>query len=151
MASRVEVKGLKELGQKLQQLATKDALKICKSATGGAAQVIKKKAKAKAVIAEKAYIVRRNKNDSGILVQPGNVPKNIIIKQIGSRLTSEHIVAVRAKRKDGYAQRIGILLEFGTVKQPPRPFMRPALSDGKNEAITVMKKRIVDGLNKVTK
>jgi HK97 gp10 family phage protein len=148
---RAEVKGLKELGNKLKELSTKEALKIAKSATGGAAQVIKKKAKAKAVVAEKAYIVRQNKGDAGILVQPGNVPKNIIAKKIKSNLTSEHIVAVRAKRKDGYAQRVGILIEFGTVKQAPRPFMRPALYNGKNEAIEVMKKRISDGIKKATK
>jgi HK97 gp10 family phage protein len=148
---RAEVKGLRELGEKLKQLSTKEALKIAKSATGGAAQVIKKKAKAKAAIAERAYIVRQNAGDQGVLVQPGNVPKNIIAKKIKSTLTSEHIVAVRGKRKDGYANRIGILMEFGTVKQAPRPFMRPALYNGKNEAIAVMKKRIIDGIAKVTK
>ena len=148
---RAEVKGLRELGEKLKELSTKEALKIAKSATGGAAQVIKKKAKQKAAIAERPYIVKQNKGDQGILVQPGNVPKNIIAKKIKSNLTSEHIVAVRGKRKDGYANRVGILMEFGTVKQAPRPFMRPALYNGKNEAIEVMKKRIADGIKKATK
>jgi HK97 gp10 family phage protein len=148
---RAKVNGLNALGDKLKLLSTREALKIAKSATGGAAIVIKKLAKQKAAIAERPYTVRKDKNDEGFTVQPGNVPKNIITKKIKSTLTSEHIVAVRGKRKYGYANRIGILIEFGTVKQSPRPFMRPALYNGKNEAIAVMKKRIADGVAKANK
>lgn len=149
--ARIEVKGLRELGENLKVLQTKVAIKIAKSATAAAANEIKKIAKAKAIIAEHAYIVRSGKGDKGVLVQPGNVPKNIIIKQIASKLTSEHIVAVRGKRKDGYAQRIGIFLEFGTVNQQALPFMRPALDTGKGKAIDAMVKKIKDGIIKANK
>jgi HK97 gp10 family phage protein len=147
----IEVKGLRELGENLKALQTDMALKIAKSATGAAASEVKKIAKAKAVVAEQAYIVRAKKGDAGVLVQPGNVPKNVIIKQIPSKLTSEHIVAVRGKRKDGYAQRIGIFIEFGTINQAALPFMRPALDTGKGKAIAAMVKKIKIGIAKATK
>jgi HK97 gp10 family phage protein len=149
--ARIEVKGLRELGESLKALRTDMAIKIAKSATGAAASEIKKIAKSKAHVADKAYIVRSKKDDPGILVQPGNVPKNIIIKQIPSKLTSEHIVAVRGKAKYGHANRIGIFMEFGTVRQAALPFMRPAFDTGKSKAIDAMVKKIKTGIAKATK
>jgi HK97 gp10 family phage protein len=149
MIIKSSVKGLRQLGETLSRMANKDAVNICRSATASGAIVIKKIAKAKAHVAEKAYTVRTNKNDEGILVQPGNVPKNIVTKRnTRSKLTSEHIVAVRGKRKYGYANRVGIFLEFGTVRMQAYPFMRPSLSIGRGRAIDAMKKKIAIGIAK---
>ena len=79
------------------------------------------------------------------------MPKNIISKRLGkteSGLTSEHIVTLRSKRKDGYAARIGSLNEFGTVKMAAQPFMRPAWDEGKDAALQAMVKRIEARLKK---
>lgn len=135
----VKMTGLRELGERMKGLSEEMNLKIARSATGAAANVIKKLAVAKAPIAAEDYVVE------GLPVKKGNLPKNIVAKRIkpsDTPLTSEHIVTVRGKRKYGYASLIGALQEYGTVKMQPQPFMRPAFDQGKEDAVEAMRKRI---------
>lgn len=169
MASRtVEVKGLRELGLKLQAISKEMQEKVSRQATNAAAQVIKKGAKSRAPRADAPYYAsgtenvkvkgqrkRRSETDS-VLVQPGNVPDNIVVKRLkpGSEtdLTSEHIVAVRGKKKYGYASRIGSLQEFGTVQDPAgQPFMRPAFFEDGDDAQKAMVKKLANAIEKANK
>jgi len=142
---KIQVEGLKELGERLKLLDKDMSTKIARAATAAAAGVIKKIAVRKAPVAAEDYVV------AGKKVPKGNVPKNTISKRLGkteSGLTSEHIVTLRSKRKDGYAARIGSLNEFGTVKMAAQPFMRPAWDEGKDAALQAMVKRIEARLKK---
>lgn len=140
----VKVEGLRELGLRLKDLSTDMQKKVARAATNAAAQIIKKRAKQLAPIAPAPYRVDDG-TKAGQIVRPGNIGKNIVTKRVAnSPLTSEHVVAVRGKRKDGYANRIGVLQEFGTVKQAPQPFMRPAFDQEKGFAVAAMKQKLRD-------
>ncbi len=146
--TRIEVKGLRQLGARLKALSTDMQQKIARSATNAGATVIKKRAKELAPVADEDYEVE------GLKVQRGNVPKQIVTKRVKpsqTPFTSEHVVVVRGKRKYGYASRIGSLQEFGTVKMSPRPFMRPAFEQTKGQAVDAMKKRLKARIDKAEK
>lgn len=138
-----KVLGLRELGEAMRGLAADTAGKAARSATGAGAGVVRKAAKGSAPVADAPYTVRARKGDPGVLVQPANIGRNIITKHVkGSHLTSEHIVTVRGKRKDGYASRIAALQEFGTVSMPPQPTLGPALEQNVQPAIDAIAKRL---------
>lgn len=144
----MEVKGLRELGAAMSLLSSDIAKKISFAGVLAGAAIIKKSAQAKAPIAEAAYIARQKSGDKGVLVQPANIARNIVNKRIKSNLTAEYIVTVRGKRKDGYAARIARLQEFGTVKQAPQPFLRPAYEADKENAVKAIKDRLEKRINK---
>lgn len=133
----VKVDGLRELGEAMSALGKEVAQKIAASMTSAAAGVIRKDAIARAPEHDEPHTV------DGVLVQPGNLKKNIVRKKVSkskTRLTSEHLVTVRGKRKDGYAARYGRLQEFGTVHHAPQPFLRPAFDSNRMKAVDAMKK-----------
>lgn len=142
----VEVKGLRELGERMRSLAQEVNLKIARSATNAGAQLVKKQAIANAPAWPVAHMLE------GVLVPPGNLKKNIIVKRIAkSALTSEHIVTVRGKRKDAFAARYGRLVEFGTVKMAPESFLRAAFEQEKGFAVGAIKDKLSDGIDKAMK
>jgi HK97 gp10 family phage protein len=167
MAETVRIDGLKELGEALRGLSSDMALKASHAAVASAASIVKKDAKARAPIAPKEYVASGSQSEKGknilgkktkslktdsVIVQPGNVPDNIVIKKIKySRKTSEYIVTVRGKKKYGYASRIASLLEFGTVKMPAKPFLGPALESNLTKAIAAMKKRLAARIKRYSK
>lgn len=138
----VEVKGLRELGERMRLLSTDMALKIARQATGAAAQVIKKEAK--------LNIQRSPSIDTRSLLDA------VIVKRLGkkdSTLTSEHIVTVRRRKveKTGSKQMSAPharFIEFGTVKMPAEPFLRPAIESRKGEALNAMVDKLKKGIDK---
>lgn len=133
----VRVEGLRELGEAMRELGSETAKKIASSMTSAAAGVIRKDAIVRAPEHHEPHMLE------GVLVQPGNLKRNIVRKKLSARrtnLTSEHIVTVRGKKKDGYAARYGRLQEFGTVHHAPQPFLRPAFDTKKRAAVEVMRK-----------
>jgi HK97 gp10 family phage protein len=144
--ARIEVKGLAELGARLDLLSVSMQVKIAGQATGAAARVVKRRAVQLAPVAPEPYVVL------GDLIQPENIGRNIVAKKIRlTEHTAEHIVTVRGKKKYGYASRIGSLQEFGTVKQAAQPFLRPAFDQEIGAAITAMKKALVRGIERAAK
>jgi len=128
-----KVDGLQELGKAMQALGTETATKVARAMTNAAAQLVKKAAVLEAPQYHEPHEV------DGVKVQPGNLKKNIVVKRVSkTSLSSEHLVTVRGKKKDGYAARYGRLVEFGTVKMAAHPFLRPALANNISAAITAM-------------
>lgn len=148
-STRVQVKGLRELGAAMRALGDDMALKIARAATSAAAQPVKKKAIAN-VIASPS-------------VDSGSLKSSVIVKRLGkkeSKLTSEHIVTVRGrgkKKKDGTRQTEaphGSKVEFGTVNMPAEPFLRPAFESEKGNALQAIQntlRRRIDRANKASK
>ncbi len=148
----VRVEGLRELGEAMRALGRETATKIAGSMTSAGAQVVKKDAIRRAPEHDEPHKV------DGVLVQPGNLKKNIVAKKVSKSktpLTSAHIVTVRGKKKDGYAARYGRLQEFGTVHHAPHPFLRPAFDANRMQAVQAMKKagerRIAAAVKKAAK
>lgn len=148
MATRIEIKGLRELGEAMKALGDDIGLKIARSATNAGAQVIKRRAKELAPVAAEPYEIE------GVLVQPGNIGKNIVVKRLKrnqTQLTSEHVVTVRGKAKYGYASRVGALQEFGTVNHPAQPYMRPAFEQEKGFAVQKIRETLKRRIDKAQK
>lgn len=134
MKMTIKVEGLRALGEAMRELGYETSMKIARSMTNAAAKVVRNDAIRRAPESEEPHELE------GVVVQPGNLKKNIVTKRVSrSRLTSEHIVTVRGKRKDGYAARYGRLQEFGTVHHAPQPFLRPAFDSNVTGAIEAMK------------
>ncbi|MDP9991967.1 HK97 gp10 family phage protein [Variovorax boronicumulans] len=137
----VKVEGLRELGERMKSLSEDVNNRIARAATAAGAVVIRNAAQAK------------------VPVDTGNLKKNIIVKRLpkgeSAGLTSEHIVTVRKGKltkkqkstglKDAY---YGQFIEFGTVKAPARPFLRPAFDQNKEKAVDAIKSRIDARLKK---
>ena len=144
--TRIEVRGLKALQARMEELSVQVQVKIAGQATGAAARVVKKRAVQLAPVAPEPYLFE------GDLIQPANIGRNIVAKKVRrTEHTAEHVVAVRGKKKYGYASRVGALQEFGTVKQAPQPFMRPAFDETHQAAIEAMKKALTRGIERAAK
>jgi HK97 gp10 family phage protein len=139
----VEVKGLRELGERLKALGLdfKEGSRIARATTNAGAQVIKKLAIQKAPASPP---------QDTPAVPPNYLKSNIIVRYVRkSRLSSEHKVTIRSKGKGVLSEEIsanpyaiGVYQEFGTVHHGPQPFMRPAFDQGKTAAVEAMKKRL---------
>lgn len=147
---RIEVKGLRELGLALQTLDKDIQTKIARAAVAAGAAIVKKAAKAKAPVSTP---------ESNPEVAPGYLRDSIISRrQRRTTKTAEYAVTVRHKgpkanlRKDKTnPYQIGIYAEFGTVKQSPHPFMRPAFDQTKQQAAEAIKKRLTQRIEKANK
>ncbi len=147
---QIKTQGFRELGERLKALGLdfKEGGKIARATTNAGAQVIKKLAIQKAPASPPFATPRQ---------PPGYLKSHVIVRYVRkSRLSSEHKVTVRNKGKgvltdtaSPYA--IGVYQEFGTVHHGPQPFMRPALDQGKGQAIEAMKKRLTLRIEKAEK
>lgn len=145
MAETIRIDGLKELGERMRALSTEVNLKISKSACGKAAGVVKDQAITNAPRYPVAHKLE------GVVVEPGNLKRNIVVKKIRSPLTAEYIVTVRGKKKDSFAARYGRLVEFGTRYIAPNSFLRKAFESKKQQAIVTMKVELQIGIEKAAK
>lgn len=149
-AITIKVDGLRELGERLTALSSDMAKKVIFKATLAGANVIKKEAKKRAHVADKAYLVKQKSGDKAFLAPPGQIAKAVANKRNGKAPTgtAEYNVIVLGKRKNAFAGRSARLIEFGTVKQSPQPFMRPAFDSSKEQAVQAMKKKLDEAITK---
>lgn len=144
------MKGLRELGQVLGELQKDIQTKVARAAVNAGAQVIKKRAQQKVPISDPMDTPE---------VPPGYLRDSIIVRrQRRTRKTAEYAVTVRSRgkkvklRKDGLSPyQLGVLNEFGTVKQGPKPWMRPAFEESKSAALEAMRKRLLARIAKANR
>lgn len=145
MVNRVTIKveGLSELGERMRQLSSATAVKFSARATGKAAGLVKAFAK-------------RNVRTGH--VRTGTLDKHIITKKLrNTELTSVHIVTVKKEIYPRHAtekvttRKSGSLLEFGSVSQSPKPWLRPALDENVEKAIDAMKRSLASDITKAGK
>jgi len=143
--SAVQVTGLRELGRSLERLSAEVRTKIARRATGAGAAVVKAAVKDHALrqptLADEAF------THEGVTYEPGHIARNVISKHLGSgAIDSEHIVAVRSNKGNGYAGRIASLNEFGTVKMAAQPFMRRGFEESKVAAVNAIAAALGNGI-----
>lgn len=144
MAESVQIKGLRELGARMRSLSADMAGKVARQATASGASVARKTIKAR------------------VPVDTGNLRAAVVMKRVrGSALTEEYVVAVRkGKRRDVTAAKKGEgklgkdayyahMVEFGTVKMPAQPFVRPGFEESVQPATAAIAKRLKQRLDKV--
>jgi HK97 gp10 family phage protein len=149
--TRVRISGLSELGDAMSLLSSDIAKKVAFAGVLAGAGVVKKSAQQKAHVADAAYLVQQKAGDKSFVVQPGNIARKLANKRVKSELTAEYVVFVKGKRKDGFAGRAARLMEFGTVKQAAKPFLRPAFEATKEQAANTIKERLAKRIDKANK
>ncbi|KQV85435.1 HK97-gp10 family putative phage morphogenesis protein [Rhizobacter sp. Root1221] len=148
MARSIVVKGLRELGLKFKQLDEKVQKNVARSATSAGATVFKKEIARRAPVADEPYRIE------DVMVEPRNLERNVVVKRLKpsqTSATSEHLVVMRGKRKYGYASRVAVLQEFGTVTAPAQPFFRPGADAAAQPAAAAVSKRFGDRIKKAIK
>lgn len=144
MAETVQIKGLRELGERMRSLSADMAGKVARQATAAGAGVARKNIRARAP------------------KDTGNLQAAIVMKRVrDTNLTEEYIVAVRkGKKRDAQAAKRGEgrlgkdafyarFKEFGTVKMPADPFIRPGFEESVQPATQAIAKRLKQRLDKV--
>lgn len=130
----------------MKALSADMADKVARQATAAGASVTRKNVKAR------------------VPVDTGNLREAIVMKRVkGSKLNAEYIVAVRkGKRADVKAAKSGEgrlgkdayyahMVEFGTVKMPAQPYIRPGFEESTQAATDAIAKRLKQRLEKVGK
>lgn len=143
MAESIKVSGLRELGQRMRSLSADMAGKVARQATAAGAGVARKNIKAR------------------VPVDTGNLRAAVVMKRVrDTNLTEEYVVAVRkGKRRDVTAAKKGEgklgkdayyahMVEFGTVKMPAQPFVRPGFEESVQPATEAIRKRLKARLDK---
>ena len=148
---RVEVKGLRELGQALSELSADVQKKVANSAVQAGAAVIRDAAKRKAPVSSPADTPE---------VPPGYLRDNIIARRNRKKgnYTAQYAVTVRHNGKKADLRedetnpyQIGIFNEFGTVKMGAQPFMRPAFDETKQQAVGAIQKRLKQRIDRANR
>lgn len=140
--STASIKGLRELGEALQAKGEQMVKSTSKAATGVAAGLVYASAVAR------------------VPVETGLLKSQVITKRIppgqasSLGVTSMHIVTVRQGRKRRKAGKEtqsaphAHLIEHGTVKMAPQPFLRPALDENVSAATDAMAQVVRNGVLK---
>ncbi len=138
MAEFVRIDGLRQLGEAMRELSADMQSRVARQATAAAAGVVKNGVKRQ---------LRANPTvDTGLLLA------NVISKKLSksqTTLTSEHIVTFRKKdyplqrgKSRRNTKQVAIYKEFGTVKMPAEPSLRPGFESTKGRAAEVMVDRL---------
>jgi HK97 gp10 family phage protein len=141
MPVTVKVAGLATLGDALRSMGADMLLKTARRMTNAGAQVVKKRAIAKAPQSAQVHQLGRRKDQ---VVNPGNLKRNIVVRRIRPRTPGREDYTVGVRHGSGKAPRDAFywrFIEFGTVKMGARPFLRPAFDGGKGEAVEAMADR----------
>lgn len=161
MAEFMQLEGFKELAAALRELPERLASNDLRAAVRAGANIIKKEAMANAPVSAVAHYyyrrtarsVKRGREQTRVQINPGNLRKNIIYRNIrssGGYLTAEYIVTVRHKGNGvvGQPYAEGIYNEFGTSKMTARPFLRPAFEARKEDAVKAIGAKLDERIQK---
>lgn len=151
----VDIKGLKELQEALNQLPEKIQGRPVRSAVGAAAKVVMDEARRRVPVdsgqLKKAIYRGRSRSMSArgketyvVAVRKGkakyaNTQKNRRLNRVGKNYQT---------RGEAYYWRF---LEFGTAKMPARPFLRPAFESKKEEAVMVLQQKLLEAIDKTAR
>lgn len=140
----MRVTGLRELGEAMRELSADMQGRVGRQATAAGAGVVRRAARASAP------------RDTG------NLQAAIVMKRMPeSPLTAEYVITPRrGKTRDVKAAKAGKgalgkdafyarFQEFGTVKAPAQPFLRPALENNKQAATEAVARRLKQRIDKV--
>ncbi len=144
----VQVQGLDQLSKALKELPDRVARNGLRASVYAGAKVIRDEARLQAPVA----IAALGPNQP----PPGTLKRSVIMKQIpeiSSKTTQTFFVTVRHGKKYRKQGKKGNLsqdawywrfVEFGTVKMPAQPFLRPAFDLRKNDALDAIKTRLAE-------
>ncbi len=126
----MQISGLKELADRLREIGPDIERNALRSGVSAAAVLIRNQAKA------------TNPDDTG---RTDRALYAKFIREKSGPNQATYYVGVRSGSKERRKDRDAWywrLVEFGTVKMPARPFMRPAFESKKMQAVEAIKERI---------
>lgn len=138
-----EIKGLRELGRKLDELSKKASGQILRKSVRYAAKP--------AVDAAKQSIPQgadAHKTYKGRLVAPGFARRSIRAVTKVSRDGRSASVLLGVRREAFYAINF---VELGTSKQPAQPWLRPALESTKDQQVSRLAEKLKMEIDKVAR
>jgi HK97 gp10 family phage protein len=162
LVSTVRVQGLQPLGEALKRLTADVSGKAARQATAAAARVVRNAARAaapKKTGALRAGIVIKRERQTDLtaeyvvtistreMLKYVDKSRNAIVelqgpiapRVVNGRLIRPKKLLARKETWESYGDLFyGRFAEFGTVKQTPTPFMRPALDQNVQQAIDAM-------------
>ena len=135
------------------RLAASSPIEPVPPKTSKKAAVVRDEAKVLVYQAPQAYLAGP-KSAPKVLVQPGHVGRNIVMKRdtraTSGGLISRHIVTVSNKQDGPYgARNLGVFLEYGINMPQPYPFMRRAYDGKHGEAVAAAKTIIRQEIDKL--
>lgn len=140
MTMRTEITGLAELAKALRDLPQSVQAKALRNAVSAGAEVIRAEAARRAPV----YAGKVGKGHPA----PGTLKASIYKASMPDESTATREVwKVDVRRRAYYAH----MVERGTVKMSPRPFMRPAWDSKKDEALDVIRTRIAQAVRAAMK
>lgn len=128
----VEIKGLKEIIDKLNTLPPKLENKVVRSAVRKGTNKLRDSARDK------------------VAVDTGNLKKSIVT--MGYRESGKiafKVAVIRRKAKSAKSPYYAHFVEFGTSKMPAQPYMRPALDESEEEVLQTTVDYIKKGLSEL--
>ena len=144
-AISIEVQGMAELEQALLEMGNALAGKELFGGLMDAALPIQKAAQALAPVADKPHYQYTRKKGQRIQIQPGNLRKSIRRKRLKSRDGQTGAqVGISWTGRAFY----GRFREFGTSKEPAKPFLRPAFEAKKDDALRIFRGRLETRIEK---
>lgn len=167
MKTTVHVEGLRELDAALGQLTKATARAVLHRVLVKAGQPIATAAAAMAPIdtgelAGSIEVSSKIKNTVGnaefaAVLRAGGSQQEAVAALRGARRSAAgsgsfaevHVGPTKAKSKKDAIKRI--VTEFGSVKEAPRPYMRPAWSQKKDEALAIIRRDLGDEIEKAAK
>lgn len=140
------IKGLDVLDDSVQAIQ-KNNRKLIRKATIAGARVILKKAKSNCPVSVEGHYVKVLKKR----LPPGNLRKSLKMLALKQKYPDKQLVLVgpNTGKKAKYDGWYGRLVENGTSKTAPEPFLRPAYDEGGNEATEKMVEVFHEGLDGV--
>lgn len=133
----IHVDGLAELERKMKGLPLKVARNALRSAVRAGASIVRKDAMKRAPVGtgrlkKRGIVISRQRDKS-------------------PRFRETFVVRIRAGKKERSKDRDAFywfFFEFGTIKMPAQPFLRPAFESKKYEALTAMAAKLGERIQK---
>ena len=159
-----EVKGLRELQSAMNKLSGDMASKIARQAAAAGARIVRDDARRRSPeltgALRKGIVMKRERNtrlteEFYVTISTREMKKYVknsrraIVELVGPLQKGQKKLLGRKESYDSWGDFFyGRFFEFGTVKMPARPFLRPALSENIGPATEAMKKRLAARLKK---
>lgn len=151
----MDVKGLKDLNEALLKLPLQVRQRPLRSAAAAAAKVIRDEARNRAPVDSgvlRSEIVHtRSKSESRegseVWYVTVRFKKKKYVNSVGNRLLDR---VGKSYGADGNAY-YWKFLEFGSSKQRPKPFLRPAFDGSRTQALEMFKKRLAQSIARIAR
>ncbi|TEA79834.1 HK97-gp10 family putative phage morphogenesis protein [Allopusillimonas ginsengisoli] len=158
MKTTIQMTGLRELGLAMKELDSRLQKKMGRNAVAAGARVIQKQAKQNAPLLKepasnrKRGTIKKQIRSKAERKKNGIFEARVWVKGIGKKKVQEFKTATGQNSSQNPNDPFyWWMVELGTAKTPPQPFMRPAFGAKKVQAAEKIKSNLADRIDKEAK